>query len=65
MTYVQIAAGWAIVYIVVPLVIGFIAEVEACEFWSGFRFGLIAMVLINVILGLAFIANGWQPWVTV
>jgi hypothetical protein len=62
MTYVQIAAGWAIAYIVVPLFIGLIAETETCEFWAGFRFGLLAMVITNVIVALAFIANGWTLW---
>lgn len=63
MTLIQLSAGWGVAYIVTPLVVGLFAEAEACEFWSGFRNGLIAVFIINVIVGLVFIANGWTPWI--
>lgn len=61
MSWIQVVSGWGLGYLVSALILGFIAEAEACEFWSGVKWGIISVTVILVGVTLALLANGWLP----
>lgn len=61
MSWVQVAAGWGLGYLVGALILGVIAEIDEGEFWSGIKRGIIGVTVILLGVTLALLANGWLP----